>query len=407
MGRKDSQRRRSTRGKRLSEAEGGGKRRSTGGFNATFGIKSRGARTGGRALLVIKLLVAFVLIVTVVLLFSRFSGSGPAQQRLPDNVNQLSSEGKVPSSGSATRATTTATEAGAAQATATEAGAVPSEGARTPDSVCAYLAKLKGSYDAECRALVELAQATKYEGWAKRAGWLEGGAATAAGGASSSTVHHCKWEGIHCSPDSKVKEVYLMKNHLDGTLPASLGALTGLSSMYVDQNRITGTLPDALQQLTDLENLQASDNQIEGTLPSWFAGMQRLKDLYLSNNKLGGQLFSTARLPALRELVLHHNVLSGTIPADLGLGHPALEHVSISHNALSGAIPDLSGLPQLQYLHLDHNELSGLDDTLCKLPASIFEEQECYIASNKFSCSDYPKCLLGKCDGGSCARQEL
>lgn len=389
MGRKDSARRRSTRGKRLSEAEGGGKRRSTG-FNATFGIKQRGAHRGGRASLMIKILVMFLLVVTLTLMFTRFSNRSDIQS-LPSNVNRRSGSEAVE-----------APSAAAEVESETAERAVPPT--PTASSVCDYLAKLQGSYEAECRALVELALATKYEGWVKRRGWLTDGDGA---GTAGHTVHHCQWEGVHCSPDSKVKEMYLMKNNLDGTLPASLGTLTALTSLYVDQNQITGILPNTLQQLTDLENLQASDNQIEGALPSWFAGMTRLKDLYLSGNKLHGTLFSTADLPALRELVLHHNTLSGTIPADLGLGHPSLEHISISHNALSGAIPNLSGLPQLQYLHLDHNQLSALDDTLCKLPVSIFEEQECYIAHNSYSCKDYPACLKGKCDGGSCAHNEL
>ena len=393
MGRKDSQRRRSTRGKRLSEAEGGGKRRSTGGFNATFGIKTR-RKGSSRALVMIKLLVVFLLVVTFALFLSRFSG-GSAKQRLPSNVNRLSSE--------EAEAEAPAAVAAAQDAEAKAAAAVPGGELLTASSVCSYLSKLKGAYEMECKALVELALETKYEGWAKRQGWLARGEAAA----GDSTVHHCKWEGIHCSPDSKVKEVYLMKNNLDGTLPASLGTLTALASLYVDQNKITGTLPDTLQHLTDLENLQASDNRLEGTLPSWFASMARLKDLYLSHNKLHGSLFPTAGLPALRELVLHHNALTGTIPSDLGAGHPSLEHISISHNALSGAIPDLSGLLQLQYLHLDHNKLSTLDDTLCKLPESIFEEQECYIANNAYGCRDYPACLLGKCDGGGCGHGEL
>ena len=263
----------------------------------------------------------------------------------------------------------------------------------------------------ECRALVALAQTTGYASWTKRDGWLDHPDPHAvswrelpgAGG----TALHCRWHGVHCTAEHLVQEVYLMDNGLDGTLPGAIGNLGRLGSLYLDNNALRGPLPDSMSRLASLENLQISGNRLSGALPRWLGDMPALKDVYLGQNELTGPLFSTAKLRSLRELVLHHNKLSGVIPADVGVGHPELEHISLSHNQLRGPIPDLSALPALQYLHLESNQLSGLDESLCKLPAALFDEQECYIANNAFGCEDYPKCLLGKCDGGTCARNEL
>ena len=80
--RKDSARRRSTRGKRLSEAEGGSgarkdsKRRSTGTL-ASFGVTSR-TRSSRRGMpLFVKLLIAVVLVFTCLLFLVHRPGASP------------------------------------------------------------------------------------------------------------------------------------------------------------------------------------------------------------------------------------------------------------------------------------------------------------------------------------------
>lgn len=82
---------------------------------------------------------------------------------------------------------------------------------------------------------------------------------------------------------------------LSGTIPASVGTLTGITSLYLNDNAITGTLPDALASLTKLAYLRAGNNAISGTLP--------------------GALVS---LTALTELALFGNAITGTLPDALG-----------------------------------------------------------------------------------------
>lgn len=65
-----------------------------------------------------------------------------------------------------------------------------------------------------------------------------------------------------------------------------------------------------------------------------------------------------ADIPYLFVLNLHHNKLSGEIPANLGKS-PHLAVLYLHHNNLTGDVPEELGRLPLQVLHLKANKLTG------------------------------------------------
>jgi len=82
--------------------------------------------------------------------------------------------------------------------------------------------------------------------------------------------------------------------------------------------------------------------------------------LELSDNNLQGMIPPSiaTNLPDLEVLDLSHNLLSGTIPSELG-GFVLLTHLLLGHNRLNGDIPSLSSCSFLATLDLSHNRLTG------------------------------------------------
>ena len=52
------------------------------------------------------------------------------------------------------------------------------------------------------------------------------------------------------------------------TLPASIGMLTGLTSLVLSSNTISGGLDSGLGRLTNLNSLELASNRFTGTVPS-------------------------------------------------------------------------------------------------------------------------------------------
>ena len=52
------------------------------------------------------------------------------------------------------------------------------------------------------------------------------------------------------------------------TLPASIGMLTGLTSLVLSSNNISGGLDSSMGRLTNLNSLELASNRFTGTVPS-------------------------------------------------------------------------------------------------------------------------------------------
>lgn len=124
-----------------------------------------------------------------------------------------------------------------------------------------------------------------------------------------------------------------------GTLPTKLASFTALTSFDFQQRGLTGTIPDRIFAL----------------IP------ENVKKVVLSYNKFTGTLPSTIRQlrPTVTGLTLASNLLTGTVPSQLGLV-TTLVQLDLAYNQLTGFItPSLSKMNSLTKLQLQNNRLTG------------------------------------------------
>jgi Leucine-rich repeat (LRR) protein len=224
-------------------------------------------------------------------------------------------------------------------------------------------------------------------GWMRRDYWL-------------SDKSHCLWYGIDCSAESKAEDrfqptghyedlgdivaINLRDNHvvgtippslkalskldvlelslnkMSGTIPSQLGEMTGLSQLVLENNKLEGTIPRSLGNAIDLKYLRIGSNLLKGPLPTEIGRLVNLKHLSAESNQLTGQLPDLNYLTRLSNVWLDNNQFSGTLPRSWGTFLDSLKELHLSKNRLTGRVPpELSARKGLKSLHLDSNHLNG------------------------------------------------
>ena len=107
--------------------------------------------------------------------------------------------------------------------------------------------------------------------------------------------------------------------------------------------------------------LRFYNNLLTGSIPAEIGDLSNLERLRIrDNDNLSGPIPHTlGHLSNLREMALGNNNLSGSIPPELG-NLSNLREMALGNNNLSGSIPpELGNLSNLDALYLDNNNLSG------------------------------------------------
>ncbi|PKI37186.1 hypothetical protein CRG98_042417 [Punica granatum] len=193
----------------------------------------------------------------------------------------------------------------------------------------------------------------------------------------------------------------LSSNNFTGEIPSSMCQLSSLRDLYLLDDRLNGTIPRCLGNLsnlsancTSLEALHISDNGIHDTFPHWllnatpalesldlrsnmFHGVineitlpPQLESLYLSNNQFSGQLPIVFFRNSNIELVdLANNNFDGPLP----IPPPNVWFYSVANNKFSGDIPhQLCNATLLEVVNLSNNSLTGsIPHCFIKLSASV------------------------------------
>ncbi|NP_001169585.1 Probable LRR receptor-like serine/threonine-protein kinase At4g37250 [Zea mays] len=184
-------------------------------------------------------------------------------------------------------------------------------------------------------------------------------------------VTPCAWNGVVCSPDSRVVSVVLPNAQLVGPVARELALIENLRHLDLSGNALTGTIPPDLLRAPELRVLSLAGNGITGGLPEQVGQLRSLRALNLAGNALSGAVpQNLTLLPNLTAVSLANNFFSGTLPRG---GFPALQVLDVSANLLNGTLPSDFGGAALRYVNLSSNGIAGAipSDMASRLPANV------------------------------------
>jgi Leucine-rich repeat (LRR) protein len=72
--------------------------------------------------------------------------------------------------------------------------------------------------------------------------------------------------GVGCE-NNDITRIYLVGNHLSGSIPQNLSSLTALKYLALQINQLTGTIPHQLSRLSSLTTLALDCNNLSGVVP--------------------------------------------------------------------------------------------------------------------------------------------
>ncbi|KAK3417605.1 hypothetical protein EUGRSUZ_H03552 [Eucalyptus grandis] len=123
------------------------------------------------------------------------------------------------------------------------------------------------------------------------------------------------WTGVTCSQGSRIRVVSLNLTSagLSGTLSPYLANMTALTGIWLGNNGLYGPIPK-LSSLKHLEILHLNDNQLDGPIPSSLGAISGLQELFLQNNNLTGQVPSSLLNKPGLNLKVNGNHLSSAQP---------------------------------------------------------------------------------------------
>ncbi|OIW05214.1 hypothetical protein TanjilG_14767 [Lupinus angustifolius] len=170
------------------------------------------------------------------------------------------------------------------------------------------------------------------------------------GWSDAKTSNYCTWQGVTCGSHSMVEMLDLAHRNLRGNFRGSIlpqfGGLRRLKSWNLSNNVLVGEIPMELQgsipktvgNLSGLAYFEADNNNLSGEVVSEFARCSNLTLLNLAENGFTGTLPPEfGKLMYLQELILSGNSLFGDIPNSI-LGCKNLKKLDISNNRFNASI---------------------------------------------------------------------
>ncbi|KAK9116169.1 hypothetical protein Sjap_015116 [Stephania japonica] len=144
-----------------------------------------------------------------------------------------------------------------------------------------------------------------------------------------------------------------------------------LRSLSLINCQVGPSFPSWIRALRNIYSISLKNSGISDTLPDWFWELSGLSVLDISFNQINGRIpfehrinqsdnLSLPQFPNLSTLFLTRNMLSGSLPLNIGMLMPRLLVFDLSMNKINGSIPSsICELTQLRVLVLSDNELSG------------------------------------------------
>jgi hypothetical protein len=195
--------------------------------------------------------------------------------------------------------------------------------------------------------------------------------------ATAGTIHswltatdECTWNWIRCDDYGRVtgwvtavdvSQRIDSERDLRGTVPPELALLTSMQTINIRTKPVQGPILSYLSSMANLTVVRLHDCLFEGPIPTDFATRHpALTELDLSGNALSGPIHANLdEMSALKVLDLNDNAFAGSIPSTIG-AMPALMRLDLGMNNLTGNIPlEVYNLSNLSVLSLGNNKLGG------------------------------------------------
>jgi len=161
-----------------------------------------------------------------------------------------------------------------------------------------------------------------------------------------------------------IQVLSLEENPLNATngwsFPLDLKNSAQLTNLSLVNCNLVGPLPDFLGTLSSLTNLRLSGNRLSGEIPVSF-GQSSIQVLWLNDQQgagMTGSIDVIASMTYLRQVWLHGNKFTGTIPSNIG-NLISLQELNLNGNKLVGMIPNSLANMDLKLLVLNNNMFMG------------------------------------------------
>lgn len=121
--------------------------------------------------------------------------------------------------------------------------------------------------------------------------------------------------------EQHIHSISMPDNNLRQRLPREIASCSRLVELNLGYNLLEGALPAELGRCSALVRLNLQWNRFRGAIPpELFSGLTRLQFLYLDHNQLSGELPNTVgECRSLTRLSVANNLLQGRLPYSLGL----------------------------------------------------------------------------------------
>ena len=207
----------------------------------------------------------------------------------------------------------------------------------------------------------------------------------------------------------------LFQNHLNGTIPVSLGKLSSLEFLFLQDNPLKGVIFEAyFSKLTKLkyldfsytllvfdfnsnwvppfhlENIVTRSCQLGPRFPKWLQTQKNLSRLDISNSKISDTLSNSNWIFSSQFLFMNlsHNQISGHVP-NLSMEFSFFPVIDLSSNKLEGEIPRF--LFKVSHLDLSKNMFSKQVRSLCTTTNGNFNFLD--LSNNQLS-GELPDCWM-------------
>eukprot|EP01060_Flectonema_neradi_P004912 TRINITY_DN13244_c1_g1_i1.p1 TRINITY_DN13244_c1_g1~~TRINITY_DN13244_c1_g1_i1.p1 ORF type:complete len:816 (+),score=148.59 TRINITY_DN13244_c1_g1_i1:49-2496(+) len=146
-------------------------------------------------------------------------------------------------------------------------------------------------------------------------------------------------------------QVLTFSGNFDGILLDGFSNLKSLESLTLNGN-FSGPLPGSIFT-APIKNVVVEHTQLSGTLPNDGWGDLKLDILVLDSNQLEGTIPSTLWTSVSTDIILSNNNFVGTVPVELESRtdpSDSLRSVQISNNKISGFVPDFYNDTSVQWI---------------------------------------------------------